>query len=339
MSTIKLIGIDIAKSVFHLIGVNRAGKPKLRKMLKRRQLTAFIAQLPSCTIVMEACSGANHWARTFTQHGHKIQLVAPQHVKPFVRGNKNDFNDALAITVAAQIEGMNFVTAKTVHQQDMQMLHRLRSRTVGNRTSLSNQIRGLLHEYGIVIEKGINHIRSQLPSILEDAENGLTFIARQYFDRLYQEFLQMDQQLSYFDKEIELSNKHQPECKRLMSVPGIGDKTANALYALVGDAKEFKNGRHLSAYLGLVPKQYSSGGKQTLLGISKRGNSYLRTLLIHGARAVLRYAERKSDSFSQWANSLKDRRGFNKACVAIANKMARIAWVILNKQESYRQPE
>jgi transposase len=297
---------------------------------------AFIAQLAPCRIALEACAGAHHWARAFQKLGHEVKLIAPQYVKPYVKGNKNDYNDADAITEAVQRPTMRFVPIKTQEQQDIQALHRLRERTVKERTALANQIRGLLAEYGIVIRLGITAVRKALPEILEDGENGLTLRGRACFTQLRDELMQIDAQCQRYEQMIVQVNQEYEVCRRLDEVIGIGPITATATYAAAGSAQEFRNGRHFSAWLGLVPKQHSSGGKDTLLGISKRGNAYLRTLFIHGARAVLRYAATKTDRFSRWANAVHARRGHNRACVAVANKLARIAWVVMAKGESYR---
>lgn len=333
---ITTVGIDIAKSVFHVVAVNHQGTLVKKKQLKRKELLAFIAQLEPCRIAMEACGGAHHWAREFTKLGHEVKLIAPQYVKPYVKGNKNDYNDAEAIAEAAQRPNMRFVPIKTQEQQDIQALHRLRERTVKERTALANQIRGLLAEYGIVIRLGITAVRKALPEVLEDGENGLTPRGRACFAQLRDELMQIDAQCARYEQQIVQVNQDYAVCRRLDEVIGIGPLTATATYAAAGSAKEFRNGRHFSAWLGLVPKQHSSGGKDTLLGISKRGNAYLRTLFIHGARAVLRTAATKTDRFSRWANAVHARRGHNRACVAVANKLARIAWVILAKGESYR---
>ena len=333
---ITTVGIDIAKSVFHVVAVNKMGAVVKKKQLKRNELLAFIAQLEPCRIALEACGGAHHWAREFRTLGHEVKLIAPQYVKPYVKGNKNDYNDAEAIAEAAQRPNMRFVPIKTQEQQDIQALHRLRERGVKERTALVNQIRGLLAEYGIVIRLGITAVRKALPEILEDGENGLTPRGRACFAQLRDELVQIDAQCQRYEQQIVQVNQEYEVCRRLDEVIGIGPITATATYAAAGNAKEFRNGRHFSAWLGLVPKQHSSGGKDTLLGISKRGCAYLRTLFIHGARAVLRYAATKTDRFSRWANALHARRGHNRACVAVANKLARIAWVILAKGESYR---
>lgn len=331
-----MIGIDIAKAVFHLFAVNKTGRFIKKKQLKRHQLLAYIAQLEPCTIVMEACGSANYWAREFIALGHLVKLIAPQYVKPYVKGNKNDYNDAEAITEAAQRPTMRFVPIKSIEQQDVQNLHRQRERVKKSRIALVNQVRGLLAEYGIVIHKGIPAVRRELPLILEDAENKLTCRSRVLFSELLSELHLLDERFKYCEQQIKVSNQENEVCQRLDEVLGIGAITANALFAAAGDGKDFVNGRHFSAWIGLVPKQHSTGGKNTLLGISKRGNTYLRTLLIHGARATLRYTATKTDPFSQWAQSLVERRGHNKACVAVANKMARIAWVIIAKGETYR---
>ena len=256
--------------------------------------------------------------------------------KAFLKGNKNDYNDAEAIAEAAQRPTMRFVPIKSVEQQDVQNIHRQRERIKKERTALVNQIRGLLAEYGIVMDKKISVVRRELPLILEDAENELTPLSRELFNELLDELRGLDERLARCEKRIKAVNQENAVCLRLDEVLGIGDITASALYAAVGDGKDFANGRHLSAWLGLVPGQHSSGGKANLLGISKRGNAYLRTLLIHGARAVLRYVTTKTDRFSRWAQSVLERRGHNKACVAVANKIARIAWVIIAKGETYR---
>jgi len=336
---ISLVGLDIAKSIFHLVGLNQAGKPVKKKMLKRLHLLRFFSQLDPCTIVMEACGSANYWAREFQKQGHQVKLIAPQYVKPFVKGNKNDYNDALGIAEAGQRPNMRFVPIKALEQQDIQMVHRLRERLVKNRTALVNQIRGLLAEYGIVIKKGIYAIRAELPFILEDADNGLTVMSRESFNTLYEELLELNEKHQACEKKVIEINKGNEICQRLDEVIGIGPVTATAVYAAVGDGRDFENGRHFSAWIGLVPKQHSSGGKANLLGISKRGNTYLRTLFIHGARAVLRYVDDKDDRFSRWASALVERRGKNKACVAVANKLARMAWVVMAKGERYRLAE
>ena len=333
---ITTIGLDIAKSVFHLYAANKMGRYVKKKQLKRKQVLPYFARLEPCVIAMEACGGANYWAREMKDLGHEVKLIAPQYVKPYVKGNKNDYNDAEAIAEAAQRPTMRFVPIKSVEQQDIQNLHRQRERIKKARTALVNQVRGLLAEYGIVINKGVAAVRKGLPGILEDAENGLTMRSRELFADLLEELRLLDERFKHSDKQIEASNRGNEVCQRLDEILGVGPITASAVYAAAGDGKDFVNGRHFSAWIGLVPGQHSTGGKTTLLGISKRGNAYLRTLFIHGARAVLQHSATKTDRFSLWAQALLERRGYNKACVAVANKMARMAWVIMAKGETYR---
>ena len=333
---ITTIGLDIAKSVFHLCAVNKMGRLLKKKQLKRKQVLAYLAKLEPCLVAMEACGGANYWAREIEALGHQVKLIAPQYVKPYIKGNKNDYNDAEGIAEAAQRANMRFVPIKTVEQQDVQNVHRQRERIKKARTALVNQVRGLLAEYGIVINKGVAAVRKGLPEVLEDAENGLTQLSRELFAELLEELRLLEQQFEVCEKRIHAMSKENAVCRRLDDILGIGPITASATYAAAGDGKDFVNGRHFSAWIGLVPGQHTTGGKPTLLGISKRGNAYLRTLFIHGARAVLLHSANKTDRFSLWAQALLERRGHNKACVAVANKMARMAWVIMAKDETYR---
>ncbi len=333
---ITTIGLDIAKSVFHFYAVNQQGRFVKKKQLKRKQVLSTMANMAPCLIAMEACGGANYWAREFIALGHQVKLIAPQYVKPYVKGNKNDYNDAEAIAEAAQRPNMRFVPIKSVEQQDVQNFHRQRELIKKERTALVNQIRGLLAEYGLVINKGVAAVRKRLPEILEDADNGLTALSRDCFAELLEALWALDQRFEKGEQRINALNQNNEVCQRLDEILGIGPLIASATYAAAGNGKDFVNGRHFSAWLGLVPGQHSSGGKTVLLGISKRGNAYLRTLYIHGGRAVLRHSAKKSDRFSVWAQDLLARRGHNKACVAVANKMARMAWVIMAKGETYR---
>lgn len=268
--------------------------------------------------------------------GDQVKLIAPQYVKPYVKGNKNDYNDAEAIAEAAQRPNMRFVPIKSVEQQDIQNFHRQRELIKKERTALVNQVRGLLAEYGLVINKGVAAVRKGLPAILENGDNGLTTLARELFAEQLDELRAIDQRFKQCEQRIKFLNQNNEVCQRLDEILGIGALTASATYAAAGDGKDFVNGRHFSAWLGLVPGQHSSGGKTVLLGISKRGDTYLRMLYIHGARAVLRHSANKTDPFSRWAQAVLARRGHNKACVAVANKMARMAWVIMAKGETYR---
>ena len=331
------LGIDLAKSVFQLHGVNTRGEAVLKKRLKRSELLSTIARLPVCTIIMEACSGANYWSRQFKQLGHTVKLISPHYVKPFVKTNKNDSNDAQAIVEAGIRPSMNFVSPKTIEQQDIQSIHRIRSRLITNRTAVTNQIRGLLAEYGIVIAQGIWKVRSRIPEILEDAENELTLLMRSLINDLYQDLCQCDDRVKKCDQQLKTIFDNNKVCQRLEKIEGIGTICATALVAAVGDASVFKNGRQMSAWLGLVPKQHSSGNKTRLLGISKRGDCYLRKILVHGARSTVYRSKNKEDQRSQWTASIAARRGSNKACVALANKNVRIAWAIMKNEAEYRK--
>jgi transposase len=286
---------------------------------------------------MEACATSHYWSRQFTALGHQVKLIAPQFVKPFVKSNKNDYNDAEAITEAGSRPTMRFVPPKSIEQQDIQSVHRVRSRVMRNRTALANQIRGLLGEYGLVCALQIATLRRFIPEALEDGQNELTDQTRELLAELYEELVGLDQQIKHYDKKIRVMNKSDERCQRIHEIEGVGDLTASAMVAAVGDAKVFKSGRQMSAWLGLVPSQHSTGGKTKLGRISKRGDTYLRTLLIHGARSVVGAAKRKTDARSRWVNALVARRGFNVACVAVANKNARIIWALLSRKDDYRR--
>jgi len=287
---------------------------------------------------MEACAGAHYWGRYAEEVGHSVRLIAPQFVKPYVKSNKNDRVDAQAIWEAVQRPNMRFVAAKTVEQQDIQSLHRIRNRTVTNRTALTNQIQGLLLEYGITTRPGRLALRRNIPEILEDAENGLSMRFRQILAELYEELIQLDIRVDALDRQVDQLVKNNEDCQRLMTIPGIGPLSATALVAAIGDINTFNNGRELSAWLGLVPRQYSTGGKPRLLGISKRGDVYLRSLLIHGARSALRVVDKKDDKRSRWARDVIARRNKNVAAVAMANKIVRTAYAVLKYGNEYRQP-
>lgn len=329
---IKALGIDIAKRVFQLHGTDAKGKPILKKRINRDQLLKFIANIPPCLIGMEACSGSNYWARKFRSYGHDVKLISPQFVKPYVKTNKNDAADAEAICEAVTRPTMRFVSIKSLEQQDIQALHRYRQRLVQNRTALVNQIRGFLTEYGIVVAQGITCIRKKLPQILEDTRSELSHLSQEILRQLYEELCEWDQKVKGMDKRIVTLCQQSEPCQRLVKITGIGPLIATALVSAIGDIRAFKNGRHLAAWLGLVPRQYSSGNKQVLLGISKRGDRYLRTLLIHGARAFISFAKQKS----AWLEELIKRCGKQKAYVALANKNARIVWALLAKGTQYQ---
>lgn len=334
---ISILGIDIAKNVFQLHGVDKSGKKVLAKRIYREELITYVSKLFPCIIAMEACSGSSYWYRRFTELGHTVKLISPQYVKPYVKTNKNDACDAEAICEAASRPNMRFVSPKNIEQQGIQSVHRVRERLIGNRTALVNQIRGLLAEHGIIAAKGIGHIRKQLPRILEDMENELMGSDRELFRDLYEELYRLDEKIHDYDKKLEIIYKNNPVCQRLAQIEGLGIVTTTALVAAIGDAKVFKNGRQMSAWLGLTPKQHSSGNKQILLGISKRGDCYIRKLLVHGARAVIYRSQNKKDSRSEWINNIVERRGTNKACVAVANKNIRIVWSMLVNETNYRK--
>lgn len=336
MNEYKIIGIDLAKSVFQICGLNQANKMILNKKLTRVKFAEFVQQLPAGTIAMEACGSSQYWARRFMAMGHTVQLIPAQHVRAFVRGNKNDHNDAIAICEAAQRPGIHCVPVKSVEQQDMQMLHRIRAQHVAQNTVLANQIRAYLREYGIIIPISIQTLLRELPDILADAENGLTFTARELIQHLYSELLHTRQQIKNFDQQLKQVLVAHPAAQRLMSIPGIGPLIASALWSAIGNGTQFKNGRQLAAWLGLTPCHHSSADKTIMRGMTKRGDAYLRTLLIHGARTVVTWCARKDDVLSRWLNALIARRGKNKATAALANKIARIAWVILTREETYR---
>ncbi len=336
MDKITTIGLDLAKNVFHVVGCNEHGKIIRKRMLKRPQVLAYFANLPVSLVGMEACASAHYWARELGALGHEVKLIPPQYVKPYVRGNKNDYNDALAIAEAVVRPEMRFVGVKTPEQQDIQALHRLRERRLGDRTALCNQLRGLLAEYGLVFPKGVTTLRRRLPELLADGENGLSDLFRQLLAQGYQQLQELDVHIDFYTQELVYQSQQDDACQRLQTIPGFGPIVASVFRSVVGNGEAYRRGRDVSASVGLVPRQHSSGGKEVLLGISKRGDRYLRSLLIHGARSVVIQAKRKEDRLSRWINRLVSARGFNKAVVALANKMARIGWVILAKKTTYQ---
>ncbi len=332
---LRTVAIDLAKKVFHLVGTDTLGKILWRKRLTRHALMPFIAQLPPVLIGIEACGGAHYWARRFREHGHEVKLMAPQFVKPFVKSNKNDMRDTEAIAEAVIRPTMHFVPPKAIDQQDMQALHRVRERLIGARTALINEVHGLMHEYGIVLPKGVAKFRQAVVDKLESEQEKLTALSQEMFRKLVEEFGALEKRLAYYQEKLEALATMHPECQRLMTIPGIGPITATALVAAVGDVGVFKNGRQFAAWLGLVPRQHSTGGQTRLLGISKRGDSYVRKLLIHGARATLRWVKLKTDDRSRWMRGLLARCGWNRTAVAVANKNARIVWALLSRGGVY----
>jgi transposase len=330
------IGLDIAKNIFHLHGVDANGKVVLTKRLTRRRMLEFFANFPGCLIGIEACAGAHHWARKLSELGHTVRLIAGQFVAPYRKSGKNDWNDAEAICEAVGRPNMRFVPVKSVEQQAILAVHRARELAVQERTALVNQIRGLLGEFGIVIGQGIDRLHRALPDILEDAGNDLPGLARQTFAELAERLAKLDERVVTYDYRIEMIARQMEPAKRLMEIGGIGPLTATAMVASVGESQLFKNGRQFAAWLGLTPRQHSSGGRNRLGHISKRGDVYLRTLLIHGARSVLRVAANKTDRKSRWAETLRKRRGNNIAATALAAKHARIIWAMLSRGTTYR---
>ena len=332
---ITTVGIDLAKNVFQVHAVDQHGKVVLRKQLKRGQMAEFFVNLPACQIGLEACGSAHYWARRLQAFGHTVKLMAPQFVKPYVKTNKHDVADAEAICEAVRRPSMRFVPIKNVEQQAVLALHRVRQGWVKARTAQANQIRGLLSEFGLVVPQGIGNITSRVPAILDEATNELPGAFKELVLRLLEHFKDLDRQVNEMEHQIEHWHRANALSRKLEKIPGIGPITASALIASIGDAKNFANGRQLAAWLGLVPKQHSSGGKTNLQGISKRGDTYLRTLLIHGARAVIRQIERKTN-LQGWLGNLLGRRNKNVAAVALANKNARIAWALLVHDRNFQ---
>jgi len=331
-------GVDIAKSVFHVHAVDRRDKPQWQAKLKREQWLGLLCErlAPGAEIGMEACASAHHWARELQKRGFTVKLIAAQFVKPYVKSNKNDRVDAEAICEAMGRPNMRFVAVKSIAQQDIQASHRIREELVGQRTAKANQIRGLVGEYGVVAPVGIQHLRRALPDWLEDAENGLTEYFRTLLADLARDLRQLDDRVAGLDLQIAQSVKNDPVAKQLMELRGVGLLTASALSGALGDGKAFSKGRDFAASLGLTPHQHSTGGKDRLLGISKRGDSYLRKLLVHGARAVLRHAKGRDDGLSQWLHKLLARKHANVVTVALANKTARIAWAMVHNDAPYQ---
>jgi len=335
-STITTVGLDIAKNVIQVHAVDAKGTPIIRKSLKRHQVLPFFANLPPCLIGIEACGGAHDWARRLMALGHTVKLMAPQFVKPYVKANKHDAADAEAICEAVTRPTMRFVPVKTPEQQALLALHRARQGFVTARTAQANQIRGLLAEFGLVMPKGMAALKQRLPDILEDAENGLPDACRELMQTLSAHLNELHRQGEAITQRIAMAHQANPLSRRLAQIPGIGPVIATALLAAIGDIREFASGRQLAAWLGLVPKQSSTGGKTRLLGISKRGDTYLRTRLIHGARSALSAAQRSKEPGATWVTRLADRRHPNIAAVALANKNARIAFALLAHDRDYQ---
>jgi len=327
MNAVSTLGIDLAKNTFSVHGVDADGAVTVRRTISRAKLGELVARLPPCLIGMEACSGAHEWARRFSEAGHTVKLMAPKFVTPYRKSGKNDGNDAEAICEAVSRPNMRFVPIKSVQQQSDLSLHRVRQGFVEERTATLNRVRGLIAEFGYVVPLGTERLRREVRDLLEHLPVRVASCVRdllEHAERLHSKTLE-------YEREIQSTLKHNELARRAHTRPGIGPITASALVATVGNGHDFKNGRQFAAWLGLVPRQYSTGGKSRLGHITKRGDPYLRTLLVMGARSVLQRAYREADPLSRWALALQQRRGYHRACVAIAAKNARVAWALLAK--------
>ncbi len=330
------VGIDLAKHVFSVHGVDQRGRCRLRRDLRRTQLLKFFANLNPCVLGLEACASAHYWARELGKLGHEVRLINPRFVTPYRKSDKNDHNDAEAICEALSRPSMRFVPVKSPEQQAVLSLHRARALLSSQRTALMNQMRGLLAEYGLIVAQGPSALRTRVPEILEDADNELPDIARETFAELYERWLDHERRLTDYDRRLQRMAHQDPATQRLLQLPGVGVITATALVASAGDLGVFRNGRQFAAWLGLVPRHYASAGKRRTGRITKRGDAYVRTLLVHGARAALRTAHRREDALGHWALAVKERRGPNKAAVALAAKHARIIWALLTREVDYQ---
>jgi transposase len=330
------IGIDLGKTTFHLVALGERNKILLRKKFSRSQLLTYTANLPASLIGLEACAGAHFMGAALREQGHQVRLIPAQFVKPYRKSNKNDFIDAEAIAEAVTKQNMRFVQIKTQEQLDWQAMHRVRDRLVQRRTALINEIRGFLLERGLTFAARPIYLRQNLPTVIEDAEQNLSPALRWLLDRLWQEWKQTETEIEAISDEIERISNEDARCRQLRQIPGFGPLVSTATVAAIGNGSAFRRGRDFAAWVGVVPRQYSTGGKQKLYGISKRGNIYLRRMLIHGARAVLFRVKYDTGGFGQWVHRLAQRAPSNKVVVAIANKLARIAWAVLSSGQDYR---
>ena len=335
MKHCKLLSIDLAKCVFQICGLASNNKTIFNRKTTRSKLLIEVLNIKPDTIFMESCYSATYWGRLFESHGFKVKLIPAQHVKPFVKGNKNDKHDALAIAEASRRPNIHFVPIKSIEQQDIQCLHRVRQRLISYRTGLTNQIRGLLTDYGIIFTKGHYAILTSLPLLIEDMSNNLSFPIRELMNDLLEELKNGNDQIGKIEKKVKTLSTKRKGFTNLMGMPGIGLINASALVSAIGDAKQFSSARGFAAFLGLVPKHEQSGTKLKSLGISKNGNRYLRTLLIHGARVIVSRYKNTDDPLKQFATKIKERRGKHKAYVAVANKMSRIVWAMLTTNTAY----
>jgi transposase len=338
MNEITLLGIDLAKNVFQLKGLDRHHKDVFKKRLSREKLEGFVSGLPRCTILMESCGSSNHWGRVFQRLGHEVKLISPQHVTPYVGNHKNDEKDTDAILECGTRPRTKFVPVKTLEQQDMQSVLRIRERLVANRVSLSNQIRGLLLEYGIAIAKGFAPLKRKLCELFEANNDEIGEELKEALRDCYEEFKELSHRIDRYDKKIEIISTTHEYCRLLRTIPGVGPISSVALYASVGNGSQFKNGRMMAAHIGLVPKQSSSGEKQRLLGIIKKGDADLKQLFVHGARSVVYHAGKKTDWRSEWINALACKKHANVVSTAVANRTVRIAWAVLQSGKPYQAP-
>ena len=336
MSKVTLITVDLAKDVFQVAGFNNRLSNDFNKRLKRREFGEFMAQQPPCEVVMEACYSSHYWGRRFQGMGHRVRLLPAQHVTPFVRGNKSDRNDTVAIAEASRRPNIVDVPLKSITQQDIQCLHRMRDLCVARRTGLMNQTRGLLSEYGIVGGGGHTAFSRLLSEVVDPESGDISPVLKNQFRAVRNEYQSLTDRIADILKELTLIAKNDPLCQLLLTIPGIGVINATAIYSAIGNGSQFKSAREFAVWLGLTPKQRSSGNMFVSSGITKRGDSYLRKQLVHGARALLHRCRKKTDKLSHWANQLVARRGAQKACVALAARLARICWILLQKQEPYR---
>ncbi|NRA56332.1 MAG: IS110 family transposase [Gammaproteobacteria bacterium] len=330
----KTIGIDLAKNVFQVCGVNEHLKPQFNDKIQRKSLLKFMAKKEHTIVVMEACYSSNYWGREITKLGHEVKLIPAQHVTPFVRGNKNDRNDALAIVEASQRPYIRFVPVKTEYQQEINSLHRIRERLIRNRTAIINQIRGLLSEFGVIASAGKAELFKRLSDFIIDPK--YTHQLRDMIGDLYSEHFAMSQHIEKIENRLKKFVADSPNGKILLSIPGIGFINASALLATIDKGQAFNNPREFGVWLGLTPQQYASGNTSRMGGITKRGDRYLRKQLIHGARTVVCHAKNKTDQLNQWANKLREKKSFNKTVVAMAHRLARLIWILLQRQEEYR---
>ncbi len=331
------VGIDLAKNVYQLHGVDRSGKTMLKRRLKRHQWLKVLLDNtePGCVIGMEACASAHHWGRELQSRGYTVKLIPPQFVKPYVKSNKNDARDAEAICEAMSRPNMRFVTVKTVEQQDIQATHRIRAELITQRTAKANQIRGLVAEYGLVAPKQLSSLRAAIPCWLEDAENGLTGDFRALLQGVWEDLHLLDDRVGEMDQKIKQLADNNEDCVRLQQLRGVGPMIATAMVASMGDARQYHKSRQMAAAIGITPKQHSSGDRDRMLGISKRGDVYLRTLMIHGARSAVAAAKHKDDRLSRWVTNIANKKHPNVAAVALANKTARMAWAMLRHETDY----